>query len=183
MVTGNRRKNGFLDKPWVAIALAAGVFIVVVCAGMFFMGGSGDPTGLTSPAAAIIPSSNGQAAPAIAAGSLAGQPGVLTYNVVLKTNYELNGVAVPDKGSFIKVIYRGGYEGTYTSGNETHELRNSGERVFEIENPGTTVSATVKKQDGSTKQALTVEIWKDCARLDTKTTSLPFGEITVSSKI
>ncbi|MFA6225996.1 MAG: hypothetical protein WC620_07455 [Methanoregula sp.] len=183
MVTGSRRRDGFLDKPWVAIALAAGVLIVVICAVVFFMGGCGNSTGITSPASATSPSSPGLGAPAHAAGSSTGLPGVLAYNVAMTSGYELDHVAVPDKGTFIKVICRGGYEGKYTSGNGTQELRNSGERVFEIEKPGTTVSATVKKQDGSTKQALTVEIWKNGTRLVTKTTALPYGEVTVSSAI
>ena len=71
----------------------------------------------------------------------------------------------------------------HTTGNGTEELRNSGERVFEIENPGTTITATVKKQESSAKQTLTAEIWKNGARLDSKTTSLPYGEVTVSSTI
>lgn len=183
MVTGNRRKFGFLDKQWVAIAVAAGILIVVAGAVVFFMGGGGDPTGITPAAAAISPSSPGQGVPAPATVSPAGQQGVLAYNVALKTGYELDNVPVPDKGIFIKIIYRGGYTGTYMSGNEKGELRNSGERVFPIENPGTTVSATVKKQDGSTKQVLTAEIWKNGKQLDSKTTALPFGEITVSSTI
>jgi len=183
MVTGNRRKDGFLDKPWVAIAVAAGILIVVAGAVVFFMGSSGEPPGITPTATAISSSSPGQSAPAPATGSPAGQPGVLAYNVALKTGFELDNVPVPDNGVFIKIIYRGGYTGTYTSGNETGELRNSGERVFAIDNPGTTISATVKKQDGSTKQVLTAEIWKNGNRLDSKTTALPFGEVTVTGTI
>ena len=76
---------------------------------------------------------------------LSGQPGELAYNVAL-TGYEPDSIPVPGKGIFIKVIYRGASDGKYTTGNETEELRNSGERVFEIENPGTTITATVKNR-------------------------------------
>jgi hypothetical protein len=182
MVNGNRRRDGFLDKPWVAIAAAAGVIVVVICAALFFMGGNGDPTGITTPVSTGTPSSPGPSVTHHVVTPSSGQPGKLTYNVAL-TGYEPDSIPVPDKGTFIKVIYRGGYDGTYTSGAGPQELRNSGERVIEIENPGTAVTASIKKQESSTKQALTVEIWKNGARLDSKTTSLPYGEVTVSSAL
>lgn len=182
MVTGSRRRDGFLDKPWVAIAAAAGVIIVVICAAVFFLGGSGETPGITSTATAGTPASSGTAVTPHVVTPSSGQPGKLAYNVAL-TGYEPDSIPVPGKGIFIKVIYRGAYDGKYTTGNETEELRNSGERVFEIENPGTTITATVKKQESSTRQTLTAEIWKNGARLDSKTTSLPYGEVTVSSAL
>ena len=174
MVTGNRSRNGFPDKPWVAIAAIAGVLIVVAGTLIFFFGGSANP------AASLL--SHGQGIP-LPAGGTSGHNGTLAYNVVMTAGYELPDIIVPDKGTFIKVTYRGGYEGKYTSGNETQELNNSGERVLAIENPGPSIFAEVKKQDGSSKQALIVEIWKDGTRLMTNTTSLPFGEVTLSSSI
>jgi hypothetical protein len=182
MVTGSRRRDGFLDKPWVAIAAAAGVIIVVICAALFFLGGSSESAGITTPVIADPAASSGKALPRHVVTPSTGEPGKLAYNVAL-TGYEPDSIPVPDKGIFIKVIYRGAYDGKYTTGNGTEELRNSGERVFEIENPGTAITATVKKQESSAKQILTAEIWKNGARLDSKTTSLPYGEVTVSSAI
>jgi hypothetical protein len=110
-----------------------------------------------------------------------GKTGVLDYNVVMTAGYEFADAAVPDKGVYVKVIYRGGYTGTWTSGNETGDLQDSGERVVVIENPGSSLDVDLVKLDNSAKQPFTVEIWKDGSRRATNTTSLPFGEITVSA--
>ncbi|MCK9579320.1 MAG: hypothetical protein M0Q92_02575 [Methanoregula sp.] len=178
MVTGNRRRDGLLDRPSVGIAAVAGVVIVVACALLFIPGNSGsNSAGVTN-----SHSSPTQGVPQPDGGNT-GQNGVIAYNVSLTAGYELDDVIVPDKGTFIKVIYRGAYEGRYTSGNETQELRNSGERIFTIENPGPAVFAAMRKREGSTKQALTLEVWKEGTRLMTNTTSLPFGEVTVSGSI
>ena len=175
MVTGTRRRDGLSGKPWVAIAAVAGVFIVAAFAVMFFTGGSRDTQNGAS-AAPVLP------IPGLSphAGNTMGHDGALAYNVPLSAGYEHADIIVPGKGIFLKVLYRGGYEGRYTSGNETQDLRNSGERVIAIENPGPSIFATVKKQDGSSKQALTAEIWKDGARLYTNTSSVPFGEVMIS---
>jgi hypothetical protein len=179
-MTGNRQRNGFSGKPWVAIAAGAGVLIVVVCAIMFYAGGFGSPAGITAPGAAADASSPGQSVPAHVVAS-SGTPGVLSYNVAMTSGYEIGDIAVPENGVFIRVIYRGGYSGTWTSGNKTGDMQNSGERVVAIENPGSTVSADLVKLDNSARQPFTVEIWKDGTRRATNSTSLPFGEVTVSA--
>jgi hypothetical protein len=177
MVTGNRRRDGFLDKPWAVVAVVAGVLFVAACAFLFFTGGSGNATGLST---SVTPPSSGVTAPA--AGSY-GPSGVLTYRVAPTRSFELTNVVVPAQGVFIKVSYRGEYEGMYSSGNDTEELHNSGERVFALDNPGPAIFAMVKKEDSSAKQPLTVELWKDGTRLASNTTTLPFGEVTVNGNI
>ena len=169
------------DNPGVAIAAGAGVLIVVAAAIIFLTGGFGQ-AGLTSPGTAEITPSSGPIPPVHAA-AYSGTPGVLDYNVVMTSGYELAEAAVPEKGVFIRIIYRGGYAGTWTSGNETGDIRNSGERLVAIENPGRTLSADLVKMDNSARQPLSVEIWKDGTRRTSNSTSLPFGEVTVSGDL
>jgi len=182
MVTGNRRRDGFLDKPWAVIAVVAGVLIVVAGVLVFFMGGGGNTAGLSAPPAALSPSSPGQGI-TVPAGGSSGQPGILNYGVAPTKDFELTDVVVPAQGVFIEVSYRGEYTGMYMSGNVTQDLSNSGERVVKVENPGPSVFTLVKKQDGSSKQVLSVGIWKDGTRIAANSTSLPFGEVTINNNI
>ena len=158
----------------------AGVLIVVVGAILFFTGGFPGQAGPTAPGTPDSTPSPGQVLPVHAAAH-PGTPGVLDYNVVMTSGYELGDAAVPDKGVFVRVIYRGGYAGTWTSGNETGDIRNSGERLVAIENPGNSLAVDLVKLDNSVKQPFTVEIWKDGTRLAANSTSLPFGEVTVGA--
>lgn len=178
-MSGNRRQNGLFNNPGVAIAAGAGVLIVVAAAIMFLTGGFGQ-AGFTSSGTAETTPSSGQVLPVHAA-AYSGTPGVLDYNVIMTSGYELAEAAVPDKGVVVRVIYRGGYAGTWTSGNETGDIRNSGERQVAIENPGNSLAVDLVKLDASAKQPLTVEIWKDGTRLAANSTSLPFGEVTVGT--
>ncbi|MDD4138109.1 MAG: hypothetical protein PHT99_09505 [Methanoregula sp.] len=181
-MAGNRQRDGFFDKPWAAIAAAAGVLIVVAGAIVFFTSGFGNLSGLPSPGTAADASPAGPGVPAHTAAS-PGTPGVLSYNVARTSGHEPGDIAVPDKGVFIRVVSRGGYSGTWTSGNETGEVRNSGERLVAIENPGNTVSADLWKLDNSARQSLTLEIWKDGTRRTANSTSHPFGRVTASATL
>ena len=87
------------------------------------------------------------------------------------------------KVSLSKSVTGENIPGSICPGNVTQDLHNSGVRVVEIENPGPAVFARVKKQDGSSKQVLAVEIWKDGTRLAANSTSLPFGEVTINGNI
>ena len=181
-MAGNRQREGFFDKPWIVIAASAGVLIVVAGAIVFFTGSFGSPSGLPSTGTATDASPAGPGVPAHTAAS-PGTPGVLSYDVAMTFGHETGEIAVPDKGVFIRIIYRGGYSGTWTSGNETGEVRNSGERLVAIENPVNTVSADLWKLDNSARQPLTLEIWKDGTRRTANSTSLPFGRVTASATL
>lgn len=161
-----RRKNGITSTRRVILAAIAGIILVTTCAILFYFGSG-------SPAGAVV-------APPVA-GKSPEPTGVLSYNVPLTSGYEPDAVMVPGTGVFIKVIYRGSYEGNYTTGTVTEDLENSGERVIAVENPGNTISATVKKKDTSSRQVLTVEIWKDGARRAANSTSVPFGKVLISA--
>jgi hypothetical protein len=182
MVTGHKgsdRRTG--PKPWVTIAAVAGVLIVVIIAFLVYWGGT-DQAGL-QPGSAAEGELSGQGISPSAVKSSSGQDGVLTYGVAPSTVYELTPVQVPSDGIFIRTSYIGGYEGSYTTGGDTQAIRNSGERVVEIGDPGPAISITVKKQDGSTGQVLTVELWQDGHLVKSGTTSLPFGEVNINGDI
>jgi hypothetical protein len=181
-MTGTRRRDGLFDNPGVAIAAGVGVLIIVIGALVVFFGGFPAQPGLTQPGIPETTQSPGQNMQ-VHAVAYAGTPGVLSYNVAMTSGYELSELTVPDKGVFIRVIYRGGYTGTWTSGNETGDVQNSGERLVAVENPGSSLSADLVKLDNSARQPLTVEIWKNGARLASNSTSLPFGEVTVSGNL
>ncbi|MFA4825594.1 MAG: hypothetical protein WC593_10615 [Methanoregula sp.] len=184
MATERKGSNNSMGKkPWISIATIAGMIIVVVIALVYFWGGNGETTSLPSPGLSPVQSSSVQGIPVSAVRASSQQPGVLTYGVAPESIYEPTQVVIPVKGIFIKVSYRGGYEGSYTSGSETQEIHNSGERLFEIEHPGTSVSVSFKKQDNSAKQALVVEVWKDGSMIKTASTSLPSGEININGDI
>lgn len=157
----------------------AGVLIVVAAAIIILTGCFGQ-AGLTSSGTAETTPSSGQTLP-VHAVAYAGTPGVLSYNVAMTSGYELSDVTIPDKGVFLRIIYRGGYAGTWTSGNETGDIQNSGERLVAIENPGSSLAVDLVKLDNSAKQPFTVEIWKDGTRCAANSTTLPFGEVTVGA--
>jgi hypothetical protein len=69
-------------------------------------------------------------------------------------------VVVPATGVFIRVDYLGSFSGIYGTAAEFFSVRNSGERLYEVENPNQTIIAGFKKLDGSS-HPLTVEIYKN----------------------
>jgi hypothetical protein len=79
-------------------------------------------------------------------------------------------VVVPTAGIFIRVDYIGSWSGIYGTAAEILKVKNSGERLYEIENPNGTVTAGFKKLDGST-HPLTVEIYKNGQVIKTGTSS------------
>jgi hypothetical protein len=179
----DRQKRKLTDSPWIALAAAAGVLIVLACAILVYAGWFGTAAdALPSPgtAAGVSPAAHGVPAPGTPS---SGKPGALSYNVAMTTGYEIGDVAVPATGVFMKVIYRGSYAGTWSSGNATGEVRNSGERVLAIDNPGSAISASLLKLDASSRQPLTVEIWKDGTRRAANSTSVPYGEVLISAAL
>ena len=94
-------------------------------------------------------------------------------------------VTIPVNGVFIKVSYLGGYNGTYGVNGVMQKVRNSGENKppYEITNATGNVSATFTKGDGSTKHAITVELWKDGKLVKSATNSTPFGTVSIIYKI
>jgi len=157
-----RRRTDPFEKPWVIIAAVIGIIAVVVIALVFFMGGV--PSGEPSSASTTNPSGQQNAVVGVA-------PSVTMTQ---------KPVTVPTEGVFVKVSYMGGFSGSYgMEGNMTPE-RNSGNRVYAVENATGTVSATFHKEDSSTRHALTVEIWKDGIAQKVAENSSSYGEAGVT---
>jgi hypothetical protein len=163
------QKNDPRDKPWVMIAVIVGILAVVVIALVFFMGignTADQPVPIkTSP----TPSGAGtQATQASATGSPQ-----MTIKVPTTA-------AIPATGVFIKVSYLGGFSGTYGVNGVMQNVRNSGERLYEITNTTGNVSAIFKKEDGSTNHEIVVELWKNAKSLTSANNSTPFGTASIN---
>jgi hypothetical protein len=65
------------------------------------------------------------------------------------------------------------------------KVKNSGENKppYEIINATGDVSATFTKEDGSTRHAITVELWKDGKLVKSATNQTPFGTASINYKI
>jgi hypothetical protein len=162
-----RRRNDPFDKPWVIIAAVIGIIAVVIIALAFFMSG-----GLGGSASSGKPGSP--------SGSSASPQQTIVVGVapsVIKTQVP---VVVPTQGVFVKVSYLGSFSGRYGMTSDLQKVRNSGERVFGIENATGTILADFSKEDDSSRHDLTVEIWKDGRAQKTATNSSGFGEVNIT---
>jgi hypothetical protein len=93
-------------------------------------------------------------------------------------------VTIPVTGVFVKVSYLGGFSGTYGVNNVMIKpTPNSGVKLYEITNATGNVSATFKKEDGSTKHEITVELFKNGKSLVSAKNSTPFGIASINYKI
>jgi len=93
-------------------------------------------------------------------------------------------VTIPVTGVFVKVSYLGGFSGTYGVNNVMIKpTPNSGVKLYEITNATGNVSATFKKEDGSTKHDITVELFKNGKSLVSAKNSTPFGIASINYKI
>jgi hypothetical protein len=163
-----RRKDPF-EKPWVIIAAVAGIIAVVVIALVFFMGG-----GSTAPASSDQSSTN-SGTPSAQQTSVVG-----VAPTVIKTQVP---VTVPTDGIYVRVSYIGGFTGTYGMEDNMTTMRNSGDRVFVVEDANGTVSATFHKEDASTRHEIVVEIYKDGKSLQVARNSSSYGEASVTAKV
>ena len=92
-------------------------------------------------------------------------------------------VTIPVTGVFVKVSYLGAFNGTYGMNSAMQQVRNSGDRVYEITNATGNVTATFYKLDGSTKHDITVELWKNGKSLTSAQNTTPFGIATITYKL
>jgi hypothetical protein len=161
-----RRKDPF-EKPWVIIAAVVGIIAVIVIALVFFMG-----SGSTAPASSGQPSTS------------SGTPSAQETSVVgvaptaIKTQAP---VTVPAEGVYVRVSYIGGFTGTYGMEGNMTTMRNSGDRVFVVEDANGTVSANFHKEDASTRHEIVVGIYKDGISLQEARNSSSYGEASVTA--
>jgi len=88
-------------------------------------------------------------------------------------------VTIPVTGVFVKVSYLGAFNGTYGMNSAMQQVRNSGDRVYEITNATGNVTATFYKLDGSTKHDITVELWKNGKSLTSAKNATAFGKVSI----
>jgi hypothetical protein len=92
-------------------------------------------------------------------------------------------VTIPPTGVFVKVSYLGSFNGSYGMTGSLQQVKNSGDRVFEIINATGNVTATFYKLDGSTKHDITVELWKNGKSLTSAKNATAFGKVSISYKL
>ena len=164
-----RRRNDPWDQPWVTIAAVVGVIAVIVIAVFFFLG-SGGSEGTPAATGSTGTTGGSSGSTVVASGTI--NPSAIKEQAT---------VSVPAEGVFVKVSYLGSYSGQYGMAGAMLTAKDSGNRVYEIENANRSVSATFRKTDSSTKpHELTVEIWKDGKILKYETNTSPHGEVSVS---
>ena len=157
-----RRRNDPFEKPWVIIAAVVGIIAVVIIALVFLLAPAGSQGNTDSISA--TPSAQQTAGVGVAPSAIKTQAAV----------------TVPEEGVYVKVSYLGGFAGTYGMEGNMTTTRNSGERVFVVEDATGTVSATFHKEDASTRHEIIVEIYKDGKAQKIAKNSSSFGEASVT---
>jgi flagellar basal body-associated protein FliL len=163
-----RRSNGLGDKPWVIIAAVVGVIAVAAIALVFFMG-SGDTSGKTPSGTTTTVPTAGTTPGSQVSGTLTIKPTVA--------------VTIPPTGVFVKVSYIGSFNGAYGTNGAMVNVKNSGDRVYEVVNATGNFTASFSKQDGSTKHDITVELWKNGKSLASAQNTTPFGKASLTYKL
>jgi hypothetical protein len=93
-------------------------------------------------------------------------------------------VTIPITGVYVQVSYLGGFSGTYGVNNVMIKpAPNSGVKLYEITNATGNVSATFKKDDGSTNHEITIELWKNGKSLTSAKNSTPFGTVSINYNV
>jgi hypothetical protein len=163
-----RRRNDPWDQPWVTIAAVVGVIAVIGIAVFFFLGSGGSDG---APAATESPVTTSGSSPSAA---------VVSGTIDPATIKEQTTASVPGEGVFVKVSYLGSFSGQYGMEGAMLSAKDSGERLYEIENANRTISATFRKTDSSIKpHELVVEIWENGKVLKFGKNTSPNGEVSI----
>jgi hypothetical protein len=162
-------KNVPRDKPWVIIAVIVGILAVVVIALVFFMGSGNTSTQSLPVKTTSTPSG------AITQATQSGGTGSPQITIKVPTT-----ASIPATGVFVKVSYLGGFSGTYGVNGVMQNVRNSGEKVYEVTDATGNVSAIFKKEDGSANHEILVELWKNGKSLTSAKNSTPFGTASIN---
>ena len=94
---------------------------------------------------------------------------------------ETTPVPIPAKGVWVRVSYLGMWSGSYGTAGELQTVSNSGEYLYEVTNPNSTIQATFKRADTSTRpHELVVEIYKNGALIKRGNTTVPRGSVDIS---
>jgi hypothetical protein len=151
------------------IGIIIAIIIVVVVVGGFFlypmisMGGEKTPGNTTAPTAAP--------------GTVQTTPKPSTTSFTPKVTTVST---VPTDGVYVHINYLGSWKGSYGIPSALQTVTKSGDTFYRVENATGPVQATFEKLDGSTRQVLLVEIFKNGNLLTSGNTSAGFGKITLS---
>jgi len=149
-------------------------------AGMFFMGsGSGsaaapEKTVTTAPTQAVTPVQGKTAQPAATPQTThlaSGTP----ISVPVTTP-----VSVPASGIVVRVSYIGGFSGTYGIDGVRESARDSGDKIYALNKTSGNVFATFKKDDGSARHEITVEIVRDGKTMRFAQNSSAYGVVSIN---
>ena len=94
---------------------------------------------------------------------------------------ETTPVPIPAKGVWVRVSYLGMWSGSYGTADALQTVTNSGDYLYEVTNPNSTIQATFKRADTSTRpHELVVEIYKNGALIKHGNTTVPQGSVDIS---
>jgi hypothetical protein len=174
-----RQGHKAADTPWLLIATVAGIAVVVVIAVLFFSGyiiAAESTPGIPSPIKTVVPSLK----PTITTVTTT-RSGISPSPTPVFTVTTI--VPISSEGIYIKVDYIGAFSGTYSVNGLQHTVRSSGTRLYQLPDATGTVSASLQKEDGTTKHALTVGIYKDGKLLRSDTISAAYGKVSITVDI
>lgn len=151
----------------VAIALAAGVML-----SMNYLPGPGGDQGSGNEGTPVITPS--QAFPQ------EGTPAPLPALAPLVTAVEATPapVLIPPTGVWVRVAYPGSFTGTLGTAADQRPVADSGDKFYVVATATGIVKASIQKTDGS-GQELTVDVYKDGALVESRSTTVPKGTVEV----
>ncbi len=158
------------------ISTVAGIAVVVIIAVLYFSGSGIIPVQNSSETPPVhttvtrIPSATASPAPA----------GTSTPTMSVT---DTPPVTVPDEGVIVRVDYIGSFSGSIGSNGQIQTVKNSGTKVYTLDNATGTITASFKKEDATTKHALTVTIYKNGSLLKSGSTSSAYGTVDISATI
>jgi hypothetical protein len=156
-----RFKPGKQATPVIIMII---IIIAVVLAGIFLypmISNGGEKTPDNSTAPTMIPTTP-----------------IPSGTIILPTEKPVG--IVPTEGISVHINYLGGWKGSYGMPSALQMVTSSGDRFYLVENATGTVQASIEKLDGSTKQVLIVEIFRNGKLLTSGNTSSGFGKIILS---
>ena len=170
------QKSG--EIPWLLVSTVAGIVIVVVIALLYFSGSITVPDeqlpAVMTPVKTVSTTLRQIPPTVIPAGTTRMQTPVVT---------EPTAIVVPTDGVYVRVDYIGSFNGTYGANGVLQTVRHSGTRLYPLSDASGTVFATFQKEDGTTKNALTVGIYKDGKLLQSDKSSAAFGKVEITANL
>jgi hypothetical protein len=107
----------------------------------------------------------------------------ITHVSVTQTVKPTMQATIPVTGVFVKISYLGAFNGTYGVNGAMKQVNSSGDRIYEITNATGNVVATFYKQDESTTQEISVELFKNGVSVASAKNSTSFGKVSINYKV